>query len=109
MNELPANLAQQIMHLLDEETPKREIEQLMLDKGYDSHIVTRTIEECTVLRNNRRRAKGMLLIMAGALACFTSFLLTLTSSSISESSWQLFGLTSIGVSLVMAGLFYIFG
>lgn len=109
MSEPQLHLSQQVMQLLDDEIPKREIEQRMLDKGYERSIIERTIEECSILRSNRRRARGMLLITAGALLCFTSFVLTVFSSSLSDSSLQLFGLTSVGVLLVMTGLFYIFG
>lgn len=108
MSESHTKLSLQVMQMLDEQVPKRDIEQALIQKGFDEFVVKNTIEECTQLRNNRRRARGMLLVVAGALTCLTSFVLTMSSASLQNSSWQLFGLTSVGVTLVLAGLLYIF-
>lgn len=98
----------QIMYMLSEGMSKKEIEAELVAKGYDEYLVMRMLEECIRLRSTRRRSQGMLLVMAGAICCFASFLLTISSSSMSQGMPGLFGLTSVGVVLVFAGLMYIF-
>ncbi len=101
------SLTQLTMELFAEGHPRKEIEEILAEKGQEEFYINKIIEECIKLRNARKRTLGMGLIFAGAILCFTSFLLTITSASLTDSSWGLFGLTSVGVMLVLAGLMQI--
>ncbi|PQJ10187.1 hypothetical protein CJD36_015965 [Flavipsychrobacter stenotrophus] len=96
------------MELFARGLTRKEVEEELASKGQEEFYIKKIIDECLKLRNARKRTIGMILIVAGALCCFSSFLLTITAASMTESSWGLFGLTSIGVGLAFTGLMYIF-
>ncbi len=102
------SLTELTMELFARGLTRKEVEDELTQKGHEEFYIKKIIDEYLKLRNAKKRTVGMALIMAGALCCFASFLLTITSASMTESSWGLFGLTSVGVGLVFAGLMYIF-
>lgn len=101
-------MSAQIMKMLTDGISRRQIESDLKEAGHDEYLVKCTLDECLKLHNYKKRTAGMMLIVAGALCCFGSFLLTITSLSLSRASWELFGLTTIGIVLVFAGLVRIF-
>ena len=103
------SLTELTMELFASGLTRAEVEAELTSKGHEEFYIRKIVDECIQLRNSRKRTIGMALILVGALCCFSSFLLTITSASMTESSWGLFGLTSLGVCVSFVGLMYIFG
>jgi hypothetical protein len=98
-----------VLSLLDKEQSREQIETHLLEKGHDEKFVKELVAESIKLRYAKRRAQGMGLILAGAVICFTSFLLTITASFTHTSfPYVLYGLTTIGIIVVFAGLMKVF-
>ena len=103
------SLGAYVIGMLDEAISRADIETNLLSKGYEPQFVKELIAESVKLRNNKRRAQGLALILGGAVVCFLSFLLTITNSFSSTSfPYILFGVTSIGIVLVFFGLMKVF-
>jgi hypothetical protein len=103
------NLGQQVLNMLNEGTGREQIESILLEKGHDERFVKDLVQETVKLRHARQRSQGLTLILSGAVVCFLSFLLTITSS-FSHSSFPmiLYGLTSVGIIIVFAGFMKVF-
>jgi hypothetical protein len=102
-------LTEKILHLLDEGQGREQITNDLLDDGYDEEIVHELVKETIKLRHSKRMSQGLTLILIGAVICFSSFLLTITSSFSSGSfPIVLYGLTSAGILVVFAGFTKVF-
>jgi len=105
----PEPLSNYVISQLNEGKRKEQIETDLLAKGHDERFVKDLVRESQKLRYAKRRTQGLVLILAGAVVCFASFLLTITSSFSQESfTTILFGLTSIGIVIVFAGFTRVF-
>lgn len=104
-----ASLGQQVLGLLHHGKRREEIEQMLLEKGHDERFVKDIVQQTIKLRQAKLRSQGLTLILSGALVCFLSFLLTITSS-FTHASFPvvLYGLTSIGILIVFAGFMKVF-
>lgn len=102
-------LTEKILHLLDEGQGREQITNDLLIEGYEEEIVTELVKETIKLRQAKRMSQGLTLILVGAVICFASFLLTITSS-FSHSSFPivLYGMTSAGILVVFAGFTKVF-
>ncbi len=85
------------------------IEHELIQLGHEERFVKEIIAETMKLHNTRKRAEGLVFILAGAFVCFLSCALTLMHVFSQESfSMVLFGLTSAGIVLVFFGFMKIF-
>ena len=88
---------------------REQIEAALLLQGHDDNFVKELVEECIKLHYAKRRAQGLTFILCGAVVCFLSFLLTITSSMTHFSfPLVLYGLTSAGLLLVFTGFMKVF-
>jgi hypothetical protein len=103
------SLSEYVVSLLDNGQGREEIEGLLREKGHEDRFVKELVKEAINLRNTRRQSQGMTLVLTGAVICFSSFLLTVTSS-FTHSSFPmvLYGLTSVGIIVAFAGLTKVF-
>ncbi|MCW3122999.1 MAG: hypothetical protein JWQ38_2491 [Flavipsychrobacter sp.] len=109
MIENTSTLSKHIIFLLNEGQRREEIEQDLLGQGHDEKFVKTLVQECQALRYSQRRTQGLTLILIGAIICFASFLITITSSFTHTSfPYVLFGLTSAGVIVVFVGFTRVF-
>ncbi len=98
-----------VFTLLDSGHERSYIEADLVQKGHDDKFVKEFVGECIKLHNAKKRSQGLTLILIGAIICFTSFLLTITSAFTHFSfSMVLYGLTTIGILIVFAGFVKIF-
>ncbi len=98
-----------VISLLNNGQGREEIEADLLKKGHDEKFVKHIVKEAQQLRYSIRRTQGLALILAGAVVCFLSFLLTITTSfSHTSFPYVLYGLTSVGILIVFAGFTRIF-
>lgn len=84
----------------------KQVEAEMLKMGIDERNVPGFLQEYKKMRNAGNTTIGLYFILAGALLCLVSCVLTLAFSS--ASGFILYGLTSIGVIIVFVGLARIF-
>ena len=98
-----------VLGMLDNGQSREQIEADLLLQGHDEKFVKELIPECVKLRYARRRTQGLALILGGAIVCFVSFLLTITSSMTHFSfPIVLYGLTSVGILAAFAGFTRVF-
>jgi VIT1/CCC1 family predicted Fe2+/Mn2+ transporter len=85
----------------------KQVEAELLKMGIDERNVPDMLREFKKMRNARNTTIGLYYILAGALLCLISCVLTLAFSS--ATALILYGLTSLGVIIVFVGLARIFG
>lgn len=88
---------------------KADIIDTLKQQGFDEFIISEVLTECIKLRNAKKRTNGLAYVLLGAIVCLGSCVLTLLSSGGQSYHFILFGLTSIGILFVFAGLVNIFG
>jgi hypothetical protein len=94
---------------LDNGVTDKQIEAELLASGTDTRHISDMLAEIKKLRNARKTANGLIFILAGAVTCLLSCVLTMTSSySNSNFSMVLYGFTTIGIIIVFVGLMKIF-
>ena len=102
-------LGKYVTGLLEEGQGREQITLHLLEKGHDERFVKELVAETQKLHYAKKRAGALGLILGGAFICFLSFLLTITSSfSHGSFPYVLYGLTSLGIVVVFAGLMKIF-
>ena len=103
------SLSKYVASLFKEGQGREQIETLMLEKGHDEKFVKELVQEAQKLYYAIKRSQGLTLILVGAVICFISFLLTITSSfSHTSFPWVSYGLTSAGILVVFAGFMKVF-
>jgi hypothetical protein len=102
-------ISQKIYRLLDNGERRDDIQLALVEEGYEPTEITELIAETVKIRHEKRRTVGLQLILAGAAICFSSFLITITSSFTQSSfPYVLFGLTGVGTVVIFAGFMKIF-
>lgn len=77
--------------------------------GATDDTIKKMVEENLTHGSSKRMHKGLTCIGIGALLLISSFLLTITSGYTHLSTdIVLYGLTSLGISVVIAGMYLIF-
>lgn len=103
------SLNQYVYSMLDNGQGRESIENDLLAKGHDERFVKDLVKEVQKLRHSKRMSQGLALILVGAVICFASFLITITSSfSQGSFPYVLYGLTSVGIIVVFAGFSKVF-
>ena len=108
MENRPSTVMNEVVTLLSNNAPREQITHFLLGKGYDDFQVHSIIEECIQLQVTRKRTLGISLIVGGAFICLISCVTTLLSDSLTASNFTLFGLTTLGIIVVFAGLTKVF-
>jgi len=105
----PNTLREQALSLLEEGKGREEVELLLLEQGHDDKFVKELVQEAIKLRHSKRIAEGLGLVLCGALICLVSCVLTITQNLSHEAFiWVLYGMTSVGILVVFAGLMRVF-
>jgi len=98
-----------VLDMLNSGSSREQIESDLLLQGHDDNFVKELVHECVKLHYAKRRTQGLTLILCGAVVCFLSFLLTITSS-LTHFSFPLvlYGLTTVGILFVFTGFMKVF-
>jgi hypothetical protein len=99
-----AMLHQWLAEKLDTETIREKLQM----KGLDEESVSAYLREYRKKQHEKKRFIGFTCCGAGALLGFLACLLTLMADNASMGGFFLFGLTSIAVLVIFAGLYLIF-
>jgi len=105
-NETPMEYA---IRMLENGQTKQQVENELVQQGNDRRFAAELVAEVAKMRDARNRSRGLTLILAGAVICFASFLLTITGMVSGDAyTYVLFGLTSLGVVVAFAGFTMVF-
>ncbi len=103
------SLRDEVLALLEHGQGREQIETSLVEKGHDVRFVSELVRETIKFRQSKRMAEGLALILAGAVVCLTSCVLSLTLNLSHEAfTWVMYGLTSVGIVVVFAGFMRIF-
>jgi len=103
------SLTQYMLGLLNKRQTRDEIVSELLQKGHDEEFIKSLLHETIKQRYAKMRSQGLVCILAGAIICLLSFALTITSSYTHLSfPFVLYGLTSLGILVIFAGLVKLF-
>lgn len=101
------SLAEQVVDLLNRGRKREQIIEELQAQGHEAYFARNLVEETYKMRTAKLRSQGLTLVLIGAVVCLLSCILTITTTS--SLSLVLFGLTSVGILFVFAGLIKIFG
>jgi hypothetical protein len=102
-------LRDQVSNWLEDGQGREEIIASLVARGQDERFAREFVAEAVKLRDAKRRAQGLALILGGGCICFLSFILTITSSFTQGSfPYVLYGLTSVGIVVVFSGFMKVF-
>lgn len=107
MGEIKLSIQDRAAQWLQKGLNNKQVEAELLQLGIDERNIPEMIREFTKIRNARNTTTGLYFILAGALFCLISCILTLAFSS--ATALILYGLTSVGVIIIFVGLAKIFG
>lgn len=107
MAQAKISLEQLAPRWLDKGMDNNSIKAELQNMGIDDRNIPDLMKEIRKMRQARNTTKGLYLILAGAVCCLLSCVLTLVSSQLSVM--VLYGFTTVGILIVFAGLIKIFG
>lgn len=86
-----------------------QIEAELVEQGHDVQFVKDMLREAVKLRSSKKRVLGLALILAGALICLLSCVLSIVLHlSPTTFAVVLYGFTSLGILLAFAGFTQVF-
>jgi len=97
-------LKQWLVEKLDSKT----VEEKLIALGLDEELTTHHLREFKKLRNAARQYRGFVFAALGAFLGFVSCLLTVFNPVPALYNYILFGLTSVAIILIFAGLYLLF-
>ena len=84
------------------------IEEDLRAKGFDPLTISEYLKEFRKICNGKKQFPGFCCLAGGALLGFISLMLSLTNPVPEMYNFLLFGLTSIAILVVFAGLYLLF-
>lgn len=84
----------------------KQISAELLAMGVDERNIPEMLREINKMRSARNTTRGMYLVLGGAILCLASCVFTILSTQ--TSGMILYGLTTVGLVIAMAGLYKIF-
>ena len=97
-------LKQWLVEKLDIKT----VEERLASLGLEEELITRYLKEFKKLRNAARQYRGFVFAALGAFLGFVSCLLTVLNPIPALYDYILYGLTSVAIILIFAGLYFLF-
>ena len=102
------SLSLYIIKLLNDGQKSEQIATELINKGHDETFIKELVHETSKLRYAKRRAQGLSLILIGAIICLFSCIITITTATTGSLPTVLYGLTSVGILVIFAGLMKVF-
>lgn len=99
-------LTSHITNLLNHGQRKDQVIGQLLNEGHEEYFARQIVEQVAKLRSKKLTAQGLTLILIGAATCLLSCILALTSTG--NFHLVMYGMTSVGVIVVFAGLTKVF-
>ncbi len=95
-----------IQHWITNEFELQKIEDEMKQLGYDSDAINAHLKEFKRVKYAKRQSNGFTCIVIGAVLGFISCVLTIINPFPEIYYYILYGLTSVAVLFIFAGLYY---
>ena len=103
------SISEHIFAMLNDGYGREHIETSLLEKGHDEKFVKEIVQEARTLWYSKRRTRGLIYILIGAIICLSSCIITFTSTySQGSFPYVLYGLTTLGILIVFMGLMMVF-
>ena len=100
------NLKEATISWLSTGLDNKQISAELLAMGVDERNIPEMLREINKMRSARNTTRGMYLVLGGAILCLASCVITILSTH--TSGMVLYGLTTLGLGIAMAGLYKIF-
>ncbi len=94
--------------LMNSNLSPMEMEKELRDKGFSADTIVEYMKELKKKRIAKRQSSGFIYMAIGAFLGFLSCVLTVANVFPQSTGFVLYGLTSIAVILVFAGLYLVF-
>lgn len=107
MSQVNISVSQFATEWLDKGLNNQQIKAELLNLGIDERNHVDMLKEINKMRSARNTTKGLYFILAGAVLCLASCIITLMSAQ--SNAFVLYGFTSIGIMVAFVGLYKIFG
>ena len=104
----PAVSAAAIQQWIAEKLDVQAVQEKLLAQGCDEAAVAAQLTAFKKAKYAKRQFKGFIFLGAGAFLGFISCTLTLVNPIPELYDWFLYGLTSVAITLMCTGLYYIF-
>jgi len=85
----------------------QKVKENLVAMGHDEETVQNQLREFKKLKYGKRQSIGFVCVAAGALLGFISCVLTLVNPVPELYNLVLYGLTSVAVSMIILGLYYL--
>lgn len=86
----------------------QKVKEKLVALGFDDEMVLQHLKEFKKLKYGKRQFAGFVYLASGAFLGFISCVLALINPVPELYNWILYGLTSVAVSLIILGLYYLF-
>lgn len=85
----------------------QKVKENLAEMGHNEEAVLQQLREFKKLKYGKRQFNGFICLSAGALLGFVSCVLTLVNPVPELYNWVLYGLTSVAISIIILGLYYL--
>ncbi|MFN8699428.1 MAG: hypothetical protein ACK500_04635 [Flavobacteriales bacterium] len=107
---IPDGLTHEIYQLYEGGHTTEEIRARLLARHLDGVLVDEMIYTVREMRQKRRRSRGMIFCGIGAVVLVSAFLITFILHNLNmDTGIALYGLTTLGVTLLFIGMIFFFG
>lgn len=107
---IPDSLTHEVYQLFDGGHTSEEIRQRLLVRGIKEELVEEIVLTVKTMRLKRRRSRGLIFTGIGAVVLVAAFAVTFILHSMDlDTGISLYGLTTLGVTLLFIGMVFFFG
>ena len=97
-----------LQQLITAQLKPKAVEEALIARGFDETTVAAHLKEYRRLKNAKRLFTGFVCMGVGAFISFVSCVLTLVNFMPAMFSIILYGFTSLGILLILVGLYLVF-
>lgn len=108
MNSLHQHTPESVQLLIKKGMTEEQVMQEILNAGMDEPLAREMLTAIKKEKNDLQQRRGFILLGIGSLLCFFSCVFTMLHLIPSLTGFLLYGLTSIGVIIIFAGLVMVF-
>lgn len=108
MNQMIAANDDKIRQWLENNTKPDSVRSELLSQGFDNEMAEAYVKAYMKFKNAKRQRAGFILLASGAVIGFISCVLTILNPFPSLYEIILYGLTSLSVLIIFAGLYLVF-
>lgn len=108
MNTLGDIRYNKVQHVFRKGISEEEVVSELLSSGLTEENAQQIVAEWKKEKHARQQKMGLMLLAAGSFACFISCIFTMLNIMPALTNFFLYGMTSMGVMVVLGGLVLVF-